>query len=128
MVNFVRLAGLVALAPLVAAMPASSTSPMNNVLERRAITCNNDDKPGATVCFFFLTKTLREPSVLYTNPELTNMVFVQDSDAVVCIDQLAARGDEPCRAEYTGAKALCTNGNAQIVAVGTKPGGTSAPW
>lgn len=42
MVNFMRFVGLVALTPLVAAMPAtSSSSPMS--LEKRAISCNDKD-------------------------------------------------------------------------------------
>ncbi|KAG9250223.1 uncharacterized protein F5Z01DRAFT_678021 [Emericellopsis atlantica] len=48
------------------------------------------------------------------------------SDAVQCINQLAAKGTQECHASYGGATVFCTYGKAQVVAVTNKVEGTSS--
>lgn len=50
------------------------------------------------------------------------------ADAIVCIDQLAARGREVCHVAYGHAANLCTHGLAQVVGVTNAQGGTNSHW
>ncbi|TDZ29455.1 hypothetical protein C8034_v000383 [Colletotrichum sidae] len=147
MVNFVRVAGLLALVPLIAAAPAASEA-------------NIDVREAEVVPFSFekwAEDIIANPNGKHLSPEEAFAVgFNQTStgedglekrqadvrctfdrngdaasaaDAVWCIDFIAARSNVACRAVVSGTS-FCRRGQAQITGVahgGNPPKDTSSP-
>ncbi|KAK1958795.1 hypothetical protein LY78DRAFT_647042 [Colletotrichum sublineola] len=146
MVNFIRVAGLLAFVPLVAAAPAATAD--NNIEVRAAeavpfsfekwaddiITNPNGQHPSpeeALALAFNQTSTdgleKRQADVSCTFNDPAHAASV--ADAVWCIDFIAQRANVACRA-VVSATSFCRRGQAQITGVatgGNPPRDTSSP-
>jgi hypothetical protein len=110
---------LAALPFLASAMPTSPAN-LDNILLPRASQCL-DDVATAHVC------SVRQmtPKVSY-NSKAADMLISQTSDAVNCINQLAAKGSTPCKAGLH--TTFCIHGSCLLFGAsgpandGSKPG------